>query len=343
MKVSVRIVLPLLALLSACGERAEDASVAAAAAEGEAHQASGSDAGGTAPQGKFGFNEAIRPSAPSGDGPDAAKARAENAALQAAGAAKDAAEAAKAQPTAPKAARIAYAYNFGFRVSAAKMPELQRSHAAMCQKLGSQNCHVLQMNQSGSDNDYATGQLVLEVAAPQVQAFGSDLDKLAQALGGKQITSAVSGEDLSRQIVDTEARLRARLLLRDRLMGLLASHKGSVSELIEAERGVADVNQEIDQTQSELKDMIGRIDFSRVTIDYESDSRAGPGFFYPLRTILGSLASILGWVIAVLIAVSVSLVPIIAFVLVWRWIWRKGRALLQRLFSKAAAPAAPEA
>ncbi|MFM6829184.1 MAG: DUF4349 domain-containing protein, partial [Novosphingobium sp.] len=36
--------------------------------------------------------------------------------------------------------------------------------------------------------------------------------------GGKEVASSISGEDLSKAIVDTEARLRARTLLRDRLM-----------------------------------------------------------------------------------------------------------------------------
>ncbi len=340
---AIRVIAPFLILLSACGEKDEGVAAYVKEAPGSATDAAAvASAAASAPQSKFAFNEAMYPSDPQADGSEATKARAEIAAQRAATAAGQAADAAKGQPAAQSAAKIAYAYDFGFQVAAAKMPALQRSHAALCEKLGNQQCHVLQMNQSGSDSDFATGQLVLEVAAAQAKAFGNDLDKLAQELGGKQITSAVSGEDLSKQIVDTEARLRARLLLRDRLMSLLANHNGSVAELIEAERGVADVNQEIDEAQSELKNMIGRIDFSRVTIDYESDSRAGPGFLYPLRTILGSLASILGWVIAVLIAVSVSLVPIIAFVLGWRWTWRKGRALLQRLFAKHAEPAAPE-
>lgn len=341
MKAAIRACAPILVLLSACSsEKAEEAHYdkparsiaidAAAAASDAAAAAPG------APQAKFGFNEPMYPSSPLGDGPYATKARAENAAQSAATAAGQAADAAKGQPSAQFAAKIAYAYNFGFRVTAAKMPALQRSHAGLCEKLGSQNCHVLQMNQSGDGNGYATGQLVLEVAASQAKAFGNDLDKLAQGLDGKQITSAVSGEDLSKQIVDTGARLRARILLRDRLMSLLASHNGSVAELIEAERGVADVNQEIDEAQSELKELNGRVEFSRMKIDYESDTRSGEGFLSPITNALRNLGTILGWVIAVLIVLTISLVPIMAFVLGWRWAWRKGRALLQRLLAKSA-------
>lgn len=333
----IRVLAPFLILLSACGEKDEGVAAYVNEAPGSATDAAAvASAAAAAPQAKFGFNEAMMPSSPQDHSPAATKARAEYAAQRAAGAAAEAADAAKGQPIAPVAAKIAYAYDFGFQVSAAKMPALQRSHAAMCEKLGSQNCHVLQMNQSGDGDGYATGQLVLEVAAPQAKAFGGDLDKQAQSLDGKQITSAVSGEDLSGRIVDTEARLRARLLLRDRLMNLLASHKGTVSELIEAERGVADVNQEIDAAQSELKDLNGRVEFSRMTIEYESDMRSGQGFFSPITNALRNLGTILGWVIAGLIVLTVSLVPIIGFVLGWRWAWRKGRALLQRVIAKSA-------
>lgn len=217
------------------------------------------------------------------------------------------------------------------------MSDLQRKHAQLCEKMGPQTCRVMQMSNSGNEGDYAYGELELEVAAPQAKAFGGELAKVAEAVGGKQTSNAVSGEDLSKQIIDTEARLQARLLLRDRLMGLLARHNGSVAELIEAERGVADVNEEIDESKRMLKEMNGRIEYSTVKINYQSISRTGAGFVEPIFAVLGSLGSILGWLIAILIVITIALVPITLFVLAWRWAWRRGKALVQRVSSRVAA------
>ena len=315
MKRPIWTVLPAFALLAACGGEAaesEDVSVEAGA-----------------PQNKFGFQQATSQGILPADRKVIARTEAESAeAVAAAGAAKAADDAVPgpASEIPVSVPRIAYAYIYGFRVSGGDMPGLQRRHADLCEKQGLQTCRVLEMSQSGGDDQYAYGKLVMAVAAPQARAFGDELGKAAEGAGGSLISSAISGEDLSKQIVDTEARLRARILLRDRLMELLASRKGTVSELIEAERGVAEVNQEIDEAQSWLKEMKGRVDFSRVQINYESASRSGGGFLGPILTVFDNLGAILGVVIAGLIAIIVTLVPISLFVFGLLWLRRRIKA-----------------
>ena len=206
--------------------------------------------------------------------------------------------------------QIAYVYDYGFRVSAAEMPALQERHVALCEQMGQQQCRVLEMRSSGSEGDYAYGNLNLAVAADKAREFGTRLGSVADEAGGEQVSSAITGEDLSKQIVDTEARLRARTLLRDRLMEVLASRRGTVAELVEAERGVAQVNEEIDQAQSWLAEMRGRVDFSRVNVSYESGAPTGGGFVDPIRRAFGSVGTVLGNVIAALIMLATAAVPI---------------------------------
>lgn len=222
--------------------------------------------------------------------------------------------------------KIAYVYDFGYRLSGAVIPALQRQHADYCEKQGPQVCRIIEMRQSGDEGEYATGRLTLDVAAPRARAFGTELAKQADAAGGAEVSSAIAGEDLSKQIIDTEARLRARSLLRDRLMEVLATRKGSVAELVEAERGVAQVNEEIDAARSELAAMNGRVDYSRVNLSYNSGSPAGGGFLSPIRAVVGNLGTILGVVIAGLIAAFTVLAPLgLGF-----WAIRKGVRRLRR-------------
>ncbi|MCB2072907.1 MAG: DUF4349 domain-containing protein [Novosphingobium sp.] len=206
--------------------------------------------------------------------------------------------------------KIAYVYDYGFRLAAERIPELQRKHADLCEKQGPQQCRLLDMRQSGSEGDYASGSLSLAVAAPRARGFGAELVKLAGETGGTEISSAISGEDLSKQIVDTEARLRARTLLRDRLMEVLASRKGSVSELVEAERAVAQVNEEIDQARSWLTEMQGRVDFSRVNVRYQSGSPSQGGFTAPIRSAVGNIGTILGTIFAMAIVALTIMIPV---------------------------------
>jgi hypothetical protein len=206
--------------------------------------------------------------------------------------------------------KIAYVFDYGFRIAASEIPALQRRHVELCEKQGPQICRVLQMRQSGEEGDYASGSLSLDVAAPRARAFGTELTKAADAAGGTEVSSAISGEDLSKQIVDTEARLRARSLLRDRLMEVLATRKGTVAELVEAERGVAQVNEEIDQARGWLAEMQGRVDFSRVNIGYNAGTPSSGGFMAPIRGALGNLSSILGMLFAALIIAGTVLIPL---------------------------------
>ncbi|MCB2079310.1 MAG: DUF4349 domain-containing protein [Novosphingobium sp.] len=206
--------------------------------------------------------------------------------------------------------RIAYVYEYGYRLDADRIPEVQRKHADLCEKQGPQVCRILDMRQSGSEGDYASGSLAMAVAAPRARSFGEELSNVAGDAGGKEVSSAISGEDLSKQIVDTEARLRARTALRDRLMEVLQSRKGTVAELVEAERGVAQVNEEIDQARSWLAEMQGRVEFSRVNVSYSSGSPSSGGFMEPIRGAVGNLGTILGTVFAFLIVALAVLVPL---------------------------------
>ncbi|WP_324694790.1 DUF4349 domain-containing protein [Novosphingobium aerophilum] len=212
--------------------------------------------------------------------------------------------------SAPNAPKIAYVYEYGYRLSAAAIPQVQRKQADLCEKQGPQVCQILDMKQSGAEGDYASGSLSLAVAAPRARSFGTELGKIAGAAEGEEVSSGISGEDLSKQIVDTEARLRARTVLRDRLMEVLASRKGTVAELVEAERGVAKVNEEIDEAKSWLAEMQGRVDYSRINISYEAGTPSSGGFMGPIRGALGNVGTVLGAVIGFLILAAAVIVPL---------------------------------
>ncbi len=219
--------------------------------------------------------------------------------------------------------QIAYTYEYGYRVSASGMPAMQRAHADLCERKGLKVCHILNMSQDGSEGAYASGKLEIEVAAPYARTFADELSKIAADNGGDAISSSIAGEDLSKQIVDTQARLRARIVLRDRLMEILQTRNGKVSELVEAERGVAEVNEEIDTAQSWLAEMKGRVAFSKMNLNYSSSSPGAGGFSAPIRDALGSVAATFGVAIAAIIYILTFLLPWAALVALLLWVKRK--------------------
>ena len=219
--------------------------------------------------------------------------------------------------------KLAYVYDFAFRLPGEDIGKLQRRHADLCEQQGPTSCQIVGMSKSGEEADHVTGELQLAVATRQARAFGALLEKEAADSGAEQVSAEISAEELSKQIVDTEAHLRARIQLRDRLMEVLRTLKGDVRELVEAERSVAQVNQEIDRARSWLKEMRGRVAFSRMTVRYDTAQPAANAFLGPIESVAGSMGAILGYVIAALLAFAAIVFPVGAVVMLGRAINRR--------------------
>ncbi|WP_108786679.1 DUF4349 domain-containing protein [Erythrobacter sp. Alg231-14] len=206
--------------------------------------------------------------------------------------------------------QLAYTYDYRWRMPADKIGPLQRRHATLCEQQGTAACQILGMSKSGEEADDVRGVLEMAIASRQARAFGALLEDEAQDSGAEPISAEIASEELSKQIVDTEARLRARTQLRDRLMEVLATRNGTVEELVEAERSVARVNEEIDQARSWLTAMEGRVAFSRITVRYETGMPITNDFLTPVQGALGQIGSILGYIAAFIILFSSIVFPI---------------------------------
>lgn len=219
--------------------------------------------------------------------------------------------------------QVAYRYAYGFRLPSDAIRPLQERHADMCEAKGPDVCRIISMDQAENEGDYAYGSLTLAVRARDARSFGKDLANASGKVDGELVSSSIEGEDLSKRIVDTEARLRARSVLRDRLMEVLRNRRGTVSELVAAERGVAQVNEEIDQAQSWLAEMRGRVAYSNMTVTYESGKPAIGGFAQPIRNAWNSLGGIFGTMISILIVLLAVLVPLGLLAWLGVKVWRR--------------------
>jgi hypothetical protein len=171
------------------------------------------------------------------------------------------------------------------------------------------------------------------------------LESQADEAGGRLTSQTVQSEDLTRQIVDTEARLRALTALRDRLQELLRSRPGRLSDLLEVERELARVQGEIDATQSNLAVMRTRVAMSELTLNYQSAPRpVGSDTLEPLRHALANFLGIVVAGFAAIITIIAGLIPVAVVVVPLVWLalrWRKRRG--GRFFGpRATAPPAPQ-
>ncbi|WP_163103853.1 DUF4349 domain-containing protein, partial [Acinetobacter baumannii] len=71
-----------------------------------------------------------------------------------------------------------------------------------------------------------------------------------------------------KDLVDTSARIRQREILVARLTEMLRGRQGRVSELVEAERSVAQAQEELDRAKGWMGQLQGRVTYSDFTIAY---------------------------------------------------------------------------
>lgn len=215
--------------------------------------------------------------------------------------AEDSAEAALPQ--------IAYTYSYRFRLPTDAVTKVQETHLDLCEKLGPARCRVVEMQRGASSGEYAHGSLKLQVAAPLARDFGTRLVATAGEAGGEAIDRAIQAEDLSKQMVDTDARVRTKEALVARLTNILETRSGNIEQAVAAERAVNTAQEELEQARAWLAEMRGRIAMSTIDIAYESGGPLGGGFSEPIRRAFANIGSFTGQSLSILITLMAGLLP----------------------------------
>jgi Domain of unknown function (DUF4349) len=254
-----------------------------------------------------------------------------------------------AQPAGPAPVLfLAYTYQIGLELPAGRFDAVMQAQVKACQDAGPRVCQLIGSSRSGDPSSYMQGYVNLRAEPGWLRGFMTGVAHQAEEAGGKIKSQTTSTEDLTRAIVDTEAALRAKTTLRDRLQRLLATRPGKLSDLLDVERELARVQGEIDATQSELAVMRTRVSMSELTLNYESAAQPlrsdtfkplGDAFANFLGLVVGGVAAII-----TVIAVALPWAVVIALV-VWAVLAirrrRGGRFFAPREAKAAETPASP--
>jgi hypothetical protein len=307
------IVLPVIALLCACAQKVSDAGSAPGQAEAAMAPAP------AARQAVMATADSAAASDPSGPGRPAV--------------------------TVPM---LAYEYSLSLEVPLRRLPTLIDKHEKACNDAGPTVCQVIGAQTNAEGNAGARATLTVRAAPAWLKTFRARIQEDVKGAGGKVANTSVDTEDLTRAIIDTEAALRAKTTLRDRLQALLATRPGKLQELLEVERELARVQGEIDATQSELAVMRTRIATSKLTVSYISEGVLAPdNAMRPLseaihdvaRNVAGGFAAIIV-ILSVLFPFAVVFGPVIW--LISRWMRRRKAAKLAAAAGGTAAPELPK-
>lgn len=238
---------------------------------------------------------------------------------------------------------LAYAYGVGIEVPSERLRAVMERHIQACQSAGPRLCQLIGSNVSGDPQSYMEGYVSWRGEPGWLRAFMGGLEAQIDDAGGRIVSQNTNTEDLTRQIVDTEARLRAQTALRDRLQELLRSRPGRLADLLEVERELARVQGEIDAVQSNLAVMRTRVAMSELTLNYRSAPRpVGSDTLEPLRRALANFLGIVVAGFAAIITIIAGLIPIAAVVVPLAWLalrWRRARG---GVFFRRKPPPTPE-
>ncbi len=101
-----------------------------------------------------------------------------------------------------------------------------------------------------------------------VKVLPENLDRLLQKLRtlGELKNQTLGTEDVTKAYLDTDARLKNARVMEQRLIDMLKTKTGKVSDLLQVEKELARVREEIEKMQGELKYWDSQVQFATVTI-----------------------------------------------------------------------------
>jgi hypothetical protein len=209
--------------------------------------------------------------------------------------------------------QIAYTYTIGYRAAADAVAGLQRSHIALCGRLGPARCRIVSMSRDTGDDGAPQGALTFLVESRIARAFQDRLDSAAASSGGSVSSRGIKAEDLSKQIVDTSAKVRGKEALANRLVQLLRDRNGKVGELVEAEKAYAQTEEELDAARSWLAEMRGRVAMSRIDVSYTGVVPVSRSAWKPVGDAFSDAGQVVGASLAKLLTLLLSALPWLLF------------------------------
>ena len=187
---------------------------------------------------------------------------------------------------------IAYTHNLGMRLPSDAVEPLMQSHIELCRSAGTAECLVTNSNLNNQSDEHTSGWLRIKASKDWIDEFMQGVDGEADEAGGEIINRQTSAEDLTRLIIDTDARLNAQITLKGRLEDLLATREGELADLLEIERELARVIGQVESITSNLKALQQRVSMQDLTVSYEPKISPIAGQrFNPLSDAFGNFFS----------------------------------------------------
>ena len=213
-------------------------------------------------------------------------------------------------PLAP-VAQIAYAYSYALSLPRDRRAEMMSRHELACASAGPGFCQVISAQADWTSREPA-GRLELRGQPEWINRFRSGLALDAQNAGGRLDEAATDGEDVTRGIDTATTGAKTTASLAERIRQLQARSGGTLAQRLEIERQLAELQQQYDAQQIELRALNDRVQSARLTLDYRQGGvMAADSPTRPVARALGDAFGLSMGMLAILITAGSVLLPIV--------------------------------
>lgn len=235
----------------------------------------------------------------------------------------------RTQASEPSGTFLAYRYGYGLELPASAVKPTADKHMQACQNAGPSKCQIMGSSSNNFSDDNIRANLSLRAEPDWLKTFVAEMRQDIETSKGRLTSATTSVEDLTRSILDTDARLKAQTTLRTRLEGLLATRNAELPDLLALERELARVQGEIESATANLRALRARVSMSVVDINYASQQQAvSRSAFAPVGVALKNFAGTVSQGLSGVINFIAVTLPWFLFIILpgfflIRWLWRK--------------------
>lgn len=177
-----------------------------------------------------------------------------------------------------------------------------------------------------AEKDYyrITRRLVIRIPTANFQNTIDEVSKNVEFFDSKQTTL----KDVTEEFIDLEARLKAKKELENRYLELLKKAK-NVQELLEVEKELSHIREEIEAKQGRLKYLENKVSLSTINIEFyktNSESKVTKSYGSKMwNAIVSGFDGLSSFFLGILYIWPFIIIIILAFYLIRRWIKKRNK------------------
>lgn len=185
--------------------------------------------------------------------------------------------------------------------------------------------------------------VVLRVPAAQ---FNAVIEKI-RGLGGRNPQEKITGQDVTEEYIDLEARARTQRALEAQMLEIL-KRAGKISDALEVQNQIAAVRTEIERLEGRQRFLANQAALSTINITLHTPApiviaTTAHGFWQQVKQAVGNGVDLASEITLGIIQFVITLIPILLLIVLPLWLlWRLARPYVHWP-KKAAAPQANEA